>query len=60
MDILRYRSDAWGQRILDGVSFDLIWVFAGAAVLFIVFHAVYTHRKLKRVEVSRSDAPDRQ
>ena len=48
MDVLRYRSDAWGQRILDGVSWDLIWVFAGAALVFVVVHAIYTHRKLAR------------
>ena len=48
MDVLRYRSDAWGQRILDGVSWDLIWVFAGAALIFVVVHAIYTHCKLAR------------
>jgi cobalamin synthase len=47
MDFFRYRSDAWGQRVLEGVSWDLLWVFVGAAVVFIVFHAIYTHRKLK-------------
>jgi len=48
MEILRYRSDAWGQRVLEGASWDLIWVFAAAALVFIVFHAVYTLRKLKQ------------
>ncbi len=48
MEILRYKSDAWGQRILEGASWDLIWIFAAAAVIFIVFHAIYTHRKLTR------------
>ncbi len=48
MEVLRYKSDAWGQRILEGASWDLIWVFAAAAIAFIVFHAVYTHRKLKQ------------
>ena len=47
MDILRYKSDAWGQRILDGVSWDLISVFVVAALVFIVVHAVYTHWKLR-------------
>ena len=47
MEILRYTSDAWGQRILEGASWDLLWVFVGAGVLFIVFHAIYTARKLK-------------
>ena len=48
MGFLRYKSDVWGQRVLEGASWDLIWVFAAAAVAFIVFHAVYTHRKLKQ------------
>jgi len=48
MEILRYKSDAWGQRILEGASWELIWVFAAAAAIFIVFHAIYTHRKLKQ------------
>jgi len=47
MEILRYKTDAWGQRVLEGASWDLIWLFAGAALAFIVFHAIYTHRKLK-------------
>ena len=47
MEFFRYRSDAWGQRILEGMSWDLLWVFVGAAVLFIVFHAIYTARKMK-------------
>ncbi len=48
MDILRYKSDAWGQRILEGTSWDLIWVCVAGALVFIVCHAVYTHRKLKQ------------
>ena len=47
MDFLRYKSDAWGQRVLEGASWDLLWVFAAAGLAFIVFHAIYTHRKLK-------------
>jgi len=47
MEIFRYRSDAWGQRILEGMSWDLLWVFAGLAIAFIVVHAFYTARKLK-------------
>ena len=50
MEIIRYKTDAWGQRVLEGTSWDLIWVFAAAAIAFIVFHAIYTHWKLKRRE----------
>jgi len=48
MEFLRYKSDVYGQRVLDGASWDLLWIFAAAAVAFIVFHAVYTRRKLKQ------------
>ena len=48
MEFFRYRSDAWGQRVLEGMSWDLLWVFVGAALAFIIVHAIYTHRKLKR------------
>jgi hypothetical protein len=48
MEFLRYRSDVYGQRVLEGASWDLLWVFVAAAVVFIVFHAIYTNRKLKR------------
>jgi hypothetical protein len=50
MEILRYKTDAWGQRVLEGASWDLIWIFVAGAVAFIVFHAIYTHRKMKTVD----------
>ena len=52
MEFFRYRTDAWGQRVLEGASWDLLFVFVGAALLFIVVHAIYTHHKLK---ASRGD-----
>jgi len=48
MDFLRYKSDVYGQRVLDGASFDLLWVFVAAGAAFIVFHALYTRRKLRQ------------
>ncbi len=47
MDIFRYKSDAWGQRVLEGASWDLLWVFVSAALVFIVLHAIYKRRRLK-------------
>lgn len=47
MEIFRYTSNAWGQRMLEGMSWDLLWLFAGAGLAFIVFHALYTARKSK-------------
>jgi hypothetical protein len=41
MEIFRTGHDIWGRPVLEGVSWDLVWVavIVGAAV--IVAHAIY-------------------
>lgn len=41
MELVRVDQNAWGQEILLGVSWDLVWVFLGAACLFVLLHMVY-------------------
>ena len=41
MNLFRVSRNAWGQETLVGVSWDLLWVFVGAAVAFIVLHILY-------------------
>jgi hypothetical protein len=41
LDWLRYSSDAWGRQVLEGVSWDLLWLFFGAGLVFICLHLVY-------------------
>jgi hypothetical protein len=41
MEILRYSSNAWGQKVLEGISWDLLWVFICIGAAFIVLHALY-------------------
>jgi len=41
MEIFRYTRNAWGQEVLEGVSWELLWVFLGLTVLFIVVHMIY-------------------
>ena len=41
MEVLRYSSNAWGQRVLEGISWDLLPWFFGVAVGVIVIHALY-------------------
>jgi hypothetical protein len=41
MDILRYGHDAYGKIVIDGVSWDLLGLAAGAGVAVIVIHAIY-------------------
>ncbi len=41
MELFRVSRNAWGQEVLLGISWDLAWVFLGAAFLFIVLHILY-------------------
>lgn len=41
MELLRYSTNAWGQRTLEGVSWDLIWICFTIGAVFIVLHALY-------------------
>jgi hypothetical protein len=38
--VFRYASDVYGQTVLVGASWDLIWWFVGAGAAFIVLHAL--------------------
>lgn len=48
MELFRYRKTIWGQEILSGVSWDLVWVFVGVAVAFIIGHIVYLRLSKER------------
>ena len=41
MKILRYSRDMYGQEVLEGISWDLLPFFAGAALIIIVGHLTY-------------------
>jgi len=41
MEFFRVSRNAWGQETLLGVSWGLLWVFVGAALVFIAVHLVY-------------------
>jgi hypothetical protein len=41
MEVFRYSRDAYGQETLQGVSWDLLWVFLGVAVAVAAGHAIY-------------------
>ena len=66
MDIATYKNDVWGQEVLRGVSWDLLWLVIVAAFIAIAAHAIYEASQ-KRGEqpssegerVTRHDAIDR-
>jgi len=41
MEILRTATNPWGQSILVGVAWDLIWAALFLGVLFVAAHAIY-------------------
>jgi hypothetical protein len=41
MDIFRYGHDSYGQVLINGLSWDLLGLAAGAGVAVIVIHAIY-------------------
>ena len=41
MDIFRFSRTVYGQEVLQGMSWDLLPVFFGIGVAFIVIHAGY-------------------
>ena len=41
MTMLRTDSNAWGQEILLGISWDLLPLFVGGGIAIIVGHALF-------------------
>jgi hypothetical protein len=39
--LFRYATSVYGQEVLLGASWSLIWWFIGAGLAFIVVHAVW-------------------
>jgi hypothetical protein len=38
--LFRYATSVYGEKVLLGASWDLVWWFIAAAVAFIVLHAL--------------------
>ena len=45
-EIVRYKRDVWGEEVILGVSWDLLWVVA-VAVLVLLVHG--THGRLTTI-----------
>lgn len=41
MDLFRVTRDIYGRETLQGMSWDLLWVFFGLGCALIVGHALY-------------------
>ena len=67
-EIVRYKRDGWGDEVILGVSWDLLWVVAVAILLLLTAHAivmaVLANKKMDKPaaqgrRVSRHEAVDR-
>jgi len=38
MELLRYKQDVFGQKMLVGMNWDLLWLPVAAAAIFIACH----------------------
>jgi formate dehydrogenase subunit gamma len=41
MELFRYTRNVWGQEMLVGMSWELLWVPVAAALGFIVAHQIW-------------------
>ncbi|WP_419162617.1 cytochrome b/b6 domain-containing protein [Candidatus Palauibacter sp.] len=59
MEILRTAPNPWGQQVLVGVAWDLLWVALFAGILFVVGHALYVSIMApKAPRTAAESAPD--
>jgi len=56
VDIATYKNDVWGQEVLRGVSWDLLWLVIVLAFVAIALHAIYGATQ-KRGELPSSEGP---
>lgn len=41
MELFRFSRNVYGQETIQGMSWDLLWIFFVAGVAIIVIHALY-------------------
>ncbi len=56
MDFLRRALNPWGEDVLVGVSWDLIWAAVAVGALFVVGHALMVPKKTGAEEVDPDEA----
>jgi len=57
MELWRRASNPWGQDVLVGVSWDLMWAAVVAAGLFLVGHAVWVRTRPSEAHKPSNDVP---
>lgn len=67
MEIVRFKRDVWGDEVILGVSWDLLWVVSVAILVLLAGHAIFMAALAKKKakpsaegpKINRHDAIDR-
>ena len=57
MELWRRAANPWGQDVLIGVSWDLMWAALAASVLFLVGHAIWIRTRKEEAHEAPTDVP---
>lgn len=57
MEIVRYKRDVWGDEVILGVAWDLLWVVAVAILLLLAGHAIVMAVLAKKRAKPSADGP---
>lgn len=49
MELLRHSKNAWGQKMLVGVSWELLWIPFAAAAVVIAVHLLLRWRRRRKL-----------
>jgi len=52
VDLAIYKNDVWGREVILGASWDLLWVVAVAAFVFIAAHAIFEATRTRATKPS--------
>jgi hypothetical protein len=52
IEVFRYSRNVYGQSTLEGISFELVWLFIGVASAVIVSHLVWSYVTRNKAERS--------
>jgi hypothetical protein len=52
MELFRYSRNVYGQSTLEGMAFELVWVFIGVAAAIIVTHLAWSFITRKTAKAS--------
>jgi len=57
-EIVRYKRDVWGEEVILGVSWDLLWVVAVAVLVLLAAHAIIMAAVAKKIEKASSEVDE--